>query len=50
MLKKLEITVYDGDPLKPIADWLADASCYISDALGYDVKKFKIVVTIEDKE
>ena len=48
MIKKEEFIVYDGDPIKFIGQWLANRSCEISEELGYKVKKFKIIVSIEN--
>lgn len=53
MVIQQEFIVYNGDSLQFIANWLADASCDISESLGYDIRKFKIVINIkniEDKE
>lgn len=50
MIKKEEFIVHDGDSLDFIAYWLANRSCDISEELGYEVKKFKIVISIENKE
>lgn len=50
MILKQEFIAYDGDSLQFIANWLADASCDISETLGYDANKFKIIVSIENIE
>ncbi len=50
MKKTQEFIVYDGDNIDYISQWLAETSCDISEVLGYDVKKFKIIVSIEKVE
>jgi hypothetical protein len=46
--KQQEFTVWDGDRLQFISDWIANATCDISEEVGYDVKKFKVNVSVEE--
>lgn len=49
MKKQTEFIVYDGDSLNFIADWVADATCDISEENGNKIQSFKITVIVEEK-